>query len=196
MPDPDDELFDAVAVALSQASEITGRKYRYGATLLAGEDHIPMKSGSNKKVFQRDEIHAEMSVLKGCARPEGKDMLIARLAPVKPSKPAKLKRSIDDEDGLDDDDDDDDDEEDAAEPTAGGVSDGAKRRRAASAPAPAPDPAALLAAGGMRALGKVLNARPCARCEAKMVARGIRRCFFTLDGQSLGVLQYNRDPAS
>ena len=40
-------------------------------------------------------------------------------------------------------------------------------------------------------LGKILNARPCARCEAKMVERGVRRCYFTLNATTLGVLEYN-----
>ena len=62
---------------------LSAAKCRSGAILLAGDDHIPIKSGSNKKEFKRENIHAEMSVLKGCARPAGKDMLIARLAPSK-----------------------------------------------------------------------------------------------------------------
>ena len=81
MPAVGTELYDAVQLALSEAQTIVGRKYRYGALLLAGDDHIPLKSGSNKKPFQRDNIHAEMAVLKGCPRPAGKDMMIARLAP-------------------------------------------------------------------------------------------------------------------
>ena len=44
------------------------------------------------------------------------------------------------------------------------------------------------------AFGKVLNARPCARCEAKMVERGVRRCLFTVSRRVLGVLEYNPEP--
>ena len=41
---------------------------------------------------------------------------------------------------------------------------------------------------------KLLNARPCEVCERKMVARGIRRCYFTLSSTALGVLAYNPEP--
>ena len=198
MPAAGSELFDALAIALANASQITGRKYRYGAILLAGEDHIPIKSGSNKTPFQRDPIHAEMSALKGCARPAGKDMLLARLAPAKP--PRKKKGS-----GGSDDDDDDDDASDGD----GDVYNGARgllkhsclkvgggagsSSSSAAGPREEEDPASRVAAGGVSALGKVLNARPCAKCEAKMVARGIRRCFFTLNSTNLGVLEYNAE---
>lgn len=149
----EDELFDALNIALGEAEAIRGRKYRYGALLLAGDDHIPMKAGSNKTPFMRDNIHAEMSVLKGCARPAGKDMLIARLAPTRQSAGSgSLACGSDSDSG-----------------------------RAAVAAGPG-EPAAPV---------KLLNARPCAQCEAKMVARGIRRCFFTVNGKSLGVLEYN-----
>ena len=121
IPAAGSELFDALAIALANASQITVRKYRYGAILLAGEDHIPIKSGSNKTPFQRDPIHAEMSALKGCARPAGKDMLLARLAPAKP--PRKKKGSG----GSDDDDDDDDD--DASDQAPAGRRARAPRRR-------------------------------------------------------------------
>mmetsp|Transcript_7086 Transcript_7086/g.22427 ORF Transcript_7086/g.22427 Transcript_7086/m.22427 type:complete len:234 (-) Transcript_7086:116-817(-) len=80
----DDGLYEALQIAVDQAATIHGRKYRYGALLIAGDDHVPLKSGSNKKPFLRDNIHAEMSVLKGCPRPAGKDMFIARLAPTAP----------------------------------------------------------------------------------------------------------------
>ena len=157
MPTAEDDLFDALQLALGQARTITGRKYRYGATLLAGEDAIPLKQGSNKKQFQRANIHAEMAALKGCTRSEGKDMLVARVAPV---RTVKRDNSSSDSDSDSD--------------SGGG-------RRKGGAPA-APPPA-----------GKVLNARPCARCEARMVERGVRRCYFTIDGARLGVLEYNPD---
>ena len=149
LPSPSDELFDGFSQALSAARLITGRKYRYGATVCAGDDHIPVKLGSNKKIFNRDEIHAEMAALKGCERPAGKDILLVRLAPTRPDR-------------RDDDDDGDD-----------GVAD-AKRRKAPAE--------------------KLLNARPCEVCERKMVARGIRRCYFTLSSTALGVLAYNPEP--
>jgi len=38
---------------------------------------------------------------------------------------------------------------------------------------------------------KVLNARPCSACEGKMVQRGIRRCYFTINERTLGVLEYH-----
>ena len=150
LPSPSDELFDGFSQALSAARLITGRKYRYGATVCAGDDHIPVKLGSNKKIFNRDEIHAEMAALKGCERPAGKDILLVRLAPTRPDRR--------------DDGDDDDDDDDA----------GAKRRKAPAE--------------------KLLNARPCEVCERKMVARGIRRCYFTLSSTALGVLAYNPEP--
>ena len=148
LPSPSDELFDGFSQALSAARLITGRKYRYGATVCAGDDHIPVKLGSNKKIFNRDEIHAEMAALKGCERPAGKDILLVRLAPTRPDR-------------RDEDDGDDDDAE-------------AKRRKAPAE--------------------KLLNARPCEVCERKMVARGIRRCYFTLSSTALGVLAYNPEP--
>lgn len=150
MPAEGDELFDALQIALAQAATIQGRKYRYGALLLAGEDLIPIKSGSNKKPFLRDNIHAEMSVLKGCDRPRGKDMLIVRLAPAK-----RARRDEDADDGSDFD------------------IDEAVTRSCAP-----PDTG-----------GKILNARPCARCEAKMVERGVRRCLFTLNARTVGVVR-------
>ena len=155
----DGPLYDTMLLAVSQASTITGRKYRYGAILMAGEDHIPMKSGSNKTPFQRDAIHAEMSVLKGCPRPEGKDMMIARLAPVKPT----VIKTIDS-------DDEDEDSGDALRVPPPEVKDVPTKRDG---------------------YGKILNARPCARCESKMVERGVRRCYFTVNGTTLGVLEYN-----
>ena len=115
--------------------------------MCAGDDHIPVKLGSNKKIFNRDEIHAEMAALKGCERPAGKDILLVRLAPTRPDRR-----------------DDDDDDADAD----------AKRRKAPAE--------------------KLLNARPCEVCERKMVARGIRRCYFTLSSTALGVLAYNPEP--
>ena len=148
LPSPSDELFDGFSQALSAARLITGRKYRYGATVCAGDDHIPVKLGSNKKIFNRDEIHAEMAALKGCERPAGKDILLVRLAPTRPDR-------------RDENDGDDDDAE-------------AKRRKAPAE--------------------KLLNARPCEVCERKMVARGIRRCYFTLSSTALGVLAYNPEP--
>ncbi|KAL1518861.1 hypothetical protein AB1Y20_003138 [Prymnesium parvum] len=141
-PDTDDALLAALHMAVEQAATIHGRKYRYGALLIAGEDHVPLKSGSNKKPFLRDNIHAEMSVLKGCPRPAGKDMLIARLAPCAP-EPGRDSES----------------ESFSSKP---------ERR-------------------------KILNARPCERCEAKMVSKGIRRCYFTINASSIGVLEYNPD---
>jgi len=137
LPLGDEPLTDGLQIALDQARLIHGRKYRYGATLLAGDDHIPLRSGSNKKVFNRDNIHAEASALKGCVVPRGKDMMIVRLAP-----------------------------------------------------APAPSEEAVAAArGGLCRGEKFLNARPCEACEAKMVSRGLRRCFFTLPNRELGVIE-------
>ena len=148
MPSAGSELHDAVELAIGHAQNIVGRKYRYGAILLAGDDHIPIKSGSNKKEFKRENIHAEMSVLKGCARPAGKDMLIARLAPSKAASgrgggKGGGKREYDSDDEEEEEDEDDDLLRDCAPAAASGP-------------------------------GKVLNARPCAKCEAKMVARGAR----------------------
>ena len=177
MPPIGSELHDSVQLALSQAETIVGRKYRYGATLMAGEDHIPIKSGSNKKPFQRDNIHAEASVLKGCPRAQGKDMMIGRLAPSRAASGGKRKGGSKKGDDVDDSDDDDDggpgDDDDGVhyEPALG-----------------------LRAAAPVTSAGKILNARPCAKCEAKMVARGVRRCYFTLNRDRIGVLEYNADP--
>jgi hypothetical protein len=153
--------------------------------LMAGDDHIPIKSGSNKKPFQRDNIHAEHMVLKGCARPAGKDMMIARLAPTKPTKAAAAL----DEDGC---------ELDSDDETAAGIETLATATVMAGTAATgtgtgAGTGAARAAASGF---GKMLNARPCARCEARMVARGVRRCYFTLNNSRLGVLEYNADDGS
>ena len=63
MPEAGSELFEAFQVALHEANMIHSRKYRYGALLVAGDDHIPFKSGSNKKLFKRTNMHAEASVL-------------------------------------------------------------------------------------------------------------------------------------
>ena len=172
MPAEGEPLFDALQIALAQAATIQGRKYRYGALLLAGDDLIPMKSGSNKKPFQRDNIHAEMSVLKGCDRPRGKDMLIARLAPTKRSRPAADGESSEE------------DAEGQEQLNRVGLVGGPLGRRAVSSAA---------ANGGLGGFGKMLNARPCARCEAKMAQRGVRRCFFTLNASAVGVLEYNPD---
>ena len=182
MPKPDSELHDAITLALTEANTIVGRKYRYGALLLAGEDHIPMKSGSNKKPFQRDNIHAEMSVLKGCARPEGKDMLIARLAPSRSSSGkagGNKAGALSDSDELDDVDD-------------GGVPMVAQRDSSSAAASHGLGGCGS-DGGGISGKGKVLNARPCARCEAKMVQRGVRRCYFTLNATTIGVLEYNAE---
>ena len=83
MPAADSDLGEAIELARAQASTISGRKYRYGACLLA--DDIVLRTSSNKTPFQRAEIHAEMAALKGCPRPAGKDVVLARLAPVKPA---------------------------------------------------------------------------------------------------------------
>lgn len=176
MPAPGTELHEAVELALAQAALITGRKYRYGAILLAGDDHIPMKQGSNKKLFQRGNIHAEASVLKGCARPEGKDMLIARLAPVRPAR-----------DGSDDDS--DGDEGRGANAAVAGAASGDAVRKGGKRVLSGDEGARGSAALGT--YGKMLNARPCANCEAKMVRRGVRLCYFTLNARQLGVLEYN-----
>ena len=41
----------------------------------------------------------------------------------------------------------------------------------------------------------VAQETPCGEvCERKMVARGIRRCYFTLSSTALGVLAYNPEP--
>lgn len=136
LPSRDDVLSDGLQIALAQARLVQGHKYRYGATLLAGDDCIPLRTGSNKKIFNRDNIHAEVSALKGCVAPCGKDMLIVRLAPAPP-------------------------------PTEAAVA---------------------AAAGGLCRNEKFLNARPCAACELKMVSRGLRRCFFTLPGGEMGVM--------
>ena len=106
-------------------------------------------------------------------------MLIARLAPSKAATSSAgcgHKRGPGGRSGGDDDDGDDDDALDGEE-----VGDGARGAPSASA------------SGGGPFGGKVLNARPCARCEAKMVQRGVRRCYFTLNAGTLGVLQYNAD---
>ena len=128
-------------------------------------DDIVLRASSNRTPFQRSEIHAEMAALKGCARPAGKDVVLVRLAPVKPPSSAG---------DADDDDDDDDGEldDDAPVPTA-----------AAAAAAPVP---------GQRALGKVLNARPCAACEFKMTQRGICRVYYTANARECVVMQLNK----
>ena len=38
---------------------------------------------------------------------------------------------------------------------------------------------------------KFLNARPCANCQAALVRRGVRRCFFTRGHGLVGVLEVN-----
>ena len=133
-------------------------------------DDIVLRASSNRTPFQRSEIHAEMAALKGCARPAGKDVVLVRLAPVKPPSSAG---------DADDDDDDDDGEldDDALGPTA------AASAAAAAAAAP------VL---GQRALGKVLNARPCAACEFKMTQRGICRVYYTANARECVVMQLNK----
>ena len=158
----DGPLYDTMLLAVSQASTITGRKYRYGAILMAGEDHIPMKSGSNKTPFQRDAIHAEMSVLKGCPRPEGKDMMIA------PARARQAHRH-----------------QDRRQRRRG------RRQRDDRDALRVPPPELKDVPTKRDGYGKILNARPCARCESKMVERGVRRCYFTVNGTTLGVLEYN-----
>jgi hypothetical protein len=167
MPPVGSELYEDLQIAIGEARTIRGRKYRYGALLLAGDDHIPLRAGNNKKPFQRENIHAEASVLKGCARPEGKDMLIARLAPTRESVGTGGGAGGREHVGYNSDDSDDD--------------------VAAAAAAVQGHAHASEASGG----GKLLNARPCANCEAKMVRRGIRLCYFTLNATTLGVLEYN-----
>lgn len=92
-----------------------------------------------------------MAALKGCMRPAGKDMMLARLAPVAP--PAATGKESDEE--VDD--------------SGGGGGDGRR----------------------VQQREKLLNARPCNVCEARMFARGIRHCYFTLNDRELGVLAYN-----
>ena len=128
-------------------------------------DDIVLRASSNRTPFQRSEIHAEMAALKGCARPAGKDVVLVRLAPVKPPSSAG---------DADDDDDDGELDDDAPAPTA-----------AAAAAAAAP----VL---GQRALGKVLNARPCAACEFKMTQRGICRVYYTANARECVVMQLNK----
>ena len=128
-------------------------------------DDIVLRASSNRTPFQRSEIHAEMAALKGCARPAGKDVVLVRLAPVKPPSSTG--------DADDDDDDDDGELDDAHAPTAA----------AAAAAAP------VL---GQRALGKVLNARPCAACEFKMTQRGICRVYYTANARECVVMQLNK----
>ena len=130
-------------------------------------DDIVLRASSNRTPFQRSEIHAEMAALKGCARPAGKDVVLVRLAPVKPPSSTG---------DADDDDDDDDGELDDAH---------AHAPTAAAAAAAAP----VL---GQRALGKVLNARPCAACEFKMTQRGICRVYYTANARECVVMQLNK----
>ena len=169
-PQDDDGLFEALQIATEQAATIHGRKYRYGALLIAGDDHVPLKSGSNKKIFQRDEIHAEISVLKGCPRPAGKDMFIARLVR-RAHTPAAKTRGRPCEPACD------------YPPCAHLLC-----QAPTAPPAEDADPTMPKAAAPRR---KLLNARPCANCEAKMVRTGIRRCYFTVNASSVGVLEYN-----
>ena len=127
-------------------------------------DDIVLRASSNRTPFQRSEIHAEMAALKGCARPAGKDVVLVRLAPVKPPSSAGDADDDDDDGELDDD-------------------------------APAPTAAAAAAAApvlGQRALGKVLNARPCAACEFKMTQRGICRVYYTANARECVVMQLNK----
>ena len=131
-------------------------------------DDIVLRASSNRTPFQRSEIHAEMAALKGCARPAGKDVVLVRLAPVKPPSSAG---------DADDDDDDGEQDDDAPGPTAAASS------SAAAAAAP------VL---GQRALGKVLNARPCAACEFKMTQRGICRVYYTANARECVVMQLNK----
>ncbi len=131
-------------------------------------DDIVLRASSNRTPFQRSEIHAEMAALKGCARPAGKDVVLVRLAPVKPPSSAG---------DADDDDDDGELDDDAPGPTA-----------AASAAASAAAAPVL----GERALGKVLNARPCAACEFKMTQRGICRVYYTANARECVVMQLNK----
>ena len=129
-------------------------------------DDIVLRASSNRTPFQRSEIHAEMAALKGCARPAGKDVVLVRLAPVKPPSSA----------GDADDDEDDDD---------GELDDDAPAPTAAAAAAAAP----ML---GQRALGKVLHARPCAACELKMTQRGICLVYYTANARECVVMQLNK----
>ena len=127
-------------------------------------DDIVLRASSNRTPFQRSEIHAEMAALKGCARPAGKDVVLVRLAPVKPPSSTGDADNDDDDGELDDD-------------------------------APAPAAAAAAAAApvlGQRALGKVLNARPCAACEFKMTQRGICRVYYTANARECVVMQLNK----
>ena len=158
MPSADSDLGEAIELARAQAGTVTGRKYRYGAVLLA--EDIVLRASSNRTPFQRSEIHAEMAALKGCARPAGKDVVLVRLAPVKPPSSGA------------DADADDDDELDKQPPTA-----------AAAAAALVP---------GRTVPGKMLNAKPCATCEAKMTQRGICRVYYTVNARECGVMQLNQ----
>ena len=161
MPSEDSDLGEAIELARAQAGTVTGRKYRYGAVLLA--DDIVLRASSNRTPFQRAEIHAEMAALKGCARPAGKNVVLVRLAPVKPTSSGAA---------AGDDDDDDDSELDELPTAAAAVA-------AALVPVHA-------------APGKMLNAKPCAACEAKMTQRGISRVYYTVNARECGVMQLNK----
>ena len=175
MPEPGAELHDALLVALAQAQAIHGRKYRYGAILLSGEDHIPLRSGSNKTPFQRDKIHAEMSALKGYPRPEGKDMLIGRLAPVRPPGRTQACTTTSGAHVCSDGDDESSDDEwqrfRTGSKTAlqndgihrGGCSSGSGSGSSGGGADSSGNSSATAATGFG---GKILNARPCERCKA------------------------------
>ena len=166
MPVAGSDLQEAVQLATAQAHTITGRKYRYGAVLLA--DDIVLRASSNKTPFQRDPIHAEMAAIKGCPRPEGKDVVLARLAPVRPgAAQADMQDDGEHHDSGDD-----------------GDSHGVGKGLFDAVPALIKPPSAP---------GKLLNAKPCAACEAKMRARGIRRVYYTVSAREMGVMQLNAD---
>tara|TARA_B110001452_G_scaffold46552_1_gene35597 strand:- start:1085 stop:1798 length:714 start_codon:yes stop_codon:yes gene_type:complete len=168
MPVAGSDLQEAVQLATAQAHTITGRKYRYGAVLLA--DDIVLRASSNKTPFQRDPIHAEMAAIKGCPRPEGKDVVLARLAPVRPGAAQTPQDDGAQDDGSGDDGD--------------GDSHGVGKGLFDAPPALMKPPSVP---------GKLLNAKPCAACEAKMRARGIRRVYYTVSAREMGVMQLNAD---
>ncbi len=139
------------------------------------EWQIVLRASSNKTPFQRDAIHAEMAALKGCPRPEGKDIVLARLAPVKPAGAAA-----------------DDEELEEGQATAP-PSRGAKLLNAKPCSAcRGMSLVALAVAGAPLGMQRPTPGRRCTRrCEFKMTKRGICRVYYTINAREIGVMQLN-----
>jgi len=63
MPPADSDAGESFKLAADQAFKVHAN-YRYGASLVTGDDFMPVRMGCNGKPFKRKEIHAEAAALK------------------------------------------------------------------------------------------------------------------------------------